>query len=98
MDIQKLVMTPSESLTVELKNWISPDTDDGLAKMVKAAIAMRNNNGGYILIGFDNKTCRPIHKNAPKNISAKPWGQVFILHFMPKSVKIENLPPLASLT
>jgi Schlafen, AlbA_2 len=68
MDIQKLVEQPSESLTVELKNWVDPDTDDGISKLVKAAIAMRNNNGGYVLIGFDNKTCQPIYINVPSNV------------------------------
>jgi len=68
MDIQKLVNKPSESLTVELKNWIDPDTPAGLTTLVKAVIAMRNNNGGFILIGFDNNTCLPDHENAPDDV------------------------------
>jgi Schlafen, AlbA_2 len=68
MDIQDLVKQPRESLTVELKSWIDPDSPEGTATLVKAAIAMRNNNGGYILIGFDNDSCQPIHENVPDNV------------------------------
>lgn len=68
MEIQKLVNKPNESLAVELKNWIDPDTPAGLTTLVKAVIAMRNNNGGFILIGFDNKTCLPDHENAPNSV------------------------------
>jgi hypothetical protein len=68
MDIQELVNQPSEKLSVELKNWIDPDSPDGIKTLVKAAIAMRNNNGGFILIGFDNDTCQPIHENIPENV------------------------------
>lgn len=55
-DLEKLVENPQESLTLELKAWIDPATDEGREKIIKACIAMRNNNGGYILIGFDDTT------------------------------------------
>lgn len=68
MNIQELVNQPSESLAVELKNWIDPDSPAGITTLVKAAIAMRNNNAGYILIGFDNDTCQPDYENVPENV------------------------------
>jgi len=68
MDIQELVNQPRESLAVELKNWINPEEPTGIITLVKAAIAMRNNNGGFILIGFDNDTCQPIHEDVPENV------------------------------
>lgn len=50
---------PRESLAVELKDWFEPGTPEGQAKIVRACIAMRNRNGGYVFIGFDNNTAQP---------------------------------------
>jgi len=68
MDIPELVNQPRESLAVELKSWISPDEPAGIKVLIKTAIAMRNQNGGYLLIGFDNDTGQPIHEGAPENV------------------------------
>ena len=59
MDLDELVKNPQERLALELKAWIDPDTSQGKAKIIKACIAMRNNNSGSILIGFDDKTGQP---------------------------------------
>ena len=65
---QELIQYPQESLSVEIKAWIDPDQSDDIAKIIKTALAMRNNNGGYMVIGFDNKTLKPILDNAPINV------------------------------
>jgi len=65
---QELIQYPQESLSVEIKAWIDPDQPDDIAKIIKTALAMRNNNGGYMVIGFDNKTLKPILDNAPINV------------------------------
>ncbi len=57
--IKALVEQPAEALQVELKTWVDPRTDDGIAKLVKAIFAVRNRNGGFLLIGFDNATRAP---------------------------------------
>lgn len=57
--IDDLLARPSESLSVEIKSWISLDRPDGIAKIVKACIALRNRNGGFLLIGFDDETLSP---------------------------------------
>lgn len=57
--IRALVEQPVEALQVELKTWLDPRTDDGIAKLVKAMFAIRNRNGGFLLIGFDNGTMAP---------------------------------------
>ncbi|MEH2139449.1 MAG: ATP-binding protein [Nostoc sp.] len=49
-----LVLNPSESLSVEIKRWIDPQSKEGMAKIAKASIALRNNDGGIFLIGFNN--------------------------------------------
>src|ERR1700683_1097620 len=53
--VQNLVSNPSESLNVELKGWIDPKTCEGAAKIAKALLALRNNDGGYLIIGIDDK-------------------------------------------
>jgi len=66
--IQELVERPGESLSVELKRWLDPNHPDGIAKIVKAALALRNHGGGYIVIGFDNNTFEPDTENVPENV------------------------------
>jgi Putative DNA-binding domain len=65
--IQELIQQPQESLSIELKAWIDPDQPDDIAKIVKTSLALRNHGGGYIVIGFDNNTLKPILENAPSN-------------------------------
>lgn len=66
--IRDLVERPQEGLSVEIKRWINPDSPDGIAKIVKGAIALRNFGGGYFVIGFDNETLMPDKGNEPLNV------------------------------
>lgn len=67
--IESLVFKPRESLDVELKQWIDPQSPQGIAKVARACIALRNNNGGYLVIGFlDDGT--PDSANIPSDIRA----------------------------
>lgn len=66
--IKDFVERPRESLSVEIKRWINPDIPEGIAKIVKGAIALRNFGGGYFIIGFDNETLLPDIQNTPPNI------------------------------
>jgi Putative DNA-binding domain len=52
--IQSLVNQPSEKLNVELKPWIDPSSKKGQSVIAKASLALRNQNGGFLLIGFDD--------------------------------------------
>jgi hypothetical protein len=65
--IDALVANPSESLNVETKRWIDPTQTAGIEKIVKGAIALRNRNGGYFVVGFDNDTVAPDLANEPHN-------------------------------
>jgi hypothetical protein len=67
--IDDLVSRPSESLNVEIKSWIDPDEPEGIAKIVKAAFAIRNRNGGFLLVGFEDKTWMP-DTGAPADVRA----------------------------
>lgn len=55
-DIKNLISRPQESLSVEIKNWLKPEKNKDIAKIIKALLALRNNNGGYLIIGFDDST------------------------------------------
>lgn len=66
--IQDLVERPGESLSVEIKRWISPDEPEGVAKIARTALALRNHGGGFLLIGFDNDTLQPDTNNAPPDV------------------------------
>ena len=66
--IQELIERPAESLSVEIKRWINPTHPDGITKIVKTSLAIRNFGGGYIVIGFDNETLDSDTENAPDNV------------------------------
>ena len=44
--VDELVARPSEGLNVEIKTWIKLDDAAGMVKLVRAAFALRNRNGG----------------------------------------------------
>ncbi len=64
--IATLIRQPSEGLQVELKTWLNPTDDDCVAKLIKSVFAIRNRNGGFLVIGFNNATGLP---------DSCPWGQ-----------------------
>lgn len=63
--IVEIVQRPRESLDIEVKAWLDPKCVDDEAKIARACMALWNNNGGYLLIGFtdigvpDNGATRP---------------------------------------
>ncbi|PTC29588.1 ATP-binding protein [Pseudomonas aylmerensis] len=67
MNLDEFLTAPRESLNIELKSWIDPTTAEGKAKIVKAAIALRNVNGGYLGIGISDEG-NPLSELAPENI------------------------------
>ncbi len=68
--INNLITHPSESLNVELKRWIDPSSPEGIAKIAKGVIALRNRNGGYFVVGIDDTTLLPDTENAPLDVRA----------------------------
>ena len=65
--IDRLVENPSEALSVELKRWIEPTQTAGIEKIVKGVLALRNRNGGFFVVGFDDTTLAPDLANEPPN-------------------------------
>ena len=68
--IAELIAHPSESLNVEIKRWLDPSAPEGIAKIVKAAFALRNRNGGFLLVGFDDAQLLPDVANRPADVHA----------------------------
>lgn len=68
--IQNLIDRPSESLSVEIKTWINPDSEEGKAKIVRAALALRNFGGGYLIIGLNDATLLPDEVDRPEDVKA----------------------------
>ena len=66
--LRELVRNPREALGVEIKAWIDPASVEGQAKIARAALALRNYNGGFLVIGFDNETMQPVQTNRPADV------------------------------
>lgn len=66
--IDALIANPRERLDVELKDWIDPTSAHGQAKIVKACLAMRNQDGGFLQVGFEDGTWWPNTAAAPAGV------------------------------
>jgi hypothetical protein len=53
-EIKAIVANPQESFGIELKGWVDPQSNKGRAVIAKGCMASRNNNGGLLLLGFNN--------------------------------------------
>jgi hypothetical protein len=69
--IDALIANPRETLSVEIKDWIDPRSAHGQAKIVKACLAMRNQNGGFLQVGFEDGTWTPNASDAPADARAE---------------------------
>ncbi|MGY3395981.1 hypothetical protein ACVWW6_008572 [Bradyrhizobium sp. USDA 3311] len=68
--IDALIANLSESRSVEVKRWIDPNSTQGIEKIAKGLLALRNFNGGYFIVGFDDATLQPDLQNEPHNSQA----------------------------
>ena len=57
-ELQPLISEPREELGVEYKHWLDLKTNEHKATLAKAAIALANHGGGFIIIGFAE--CRSV--------------------------------------
>ena len=67
--LRALVDDPRETLDVELKRWIDPARPEGIAKIAKGCMALRNSNGGFLVIGFMDNGKADLG-NAPADVRA----------------------------
>lgn len=61
-DLQSLVTEPREDLGSEYKEWLDLTTNEHKATVAKAAIALVNHGGGFIILGFAD-TAGGLHSN-----------------------------------
>src|SRR5690242_2536576 len=54
-ELERLLLLPNESLTVEYKSWLDLTDNPGRATLAKAAIALANHDGGIIVLGMRAK-------------------------------------------
>lgn len=54
-DLQPLLGEPREDLAAEYKTWLDLSGNEHKAVLAKAAIALANHGGGFIIIGFDDQ-------------------------------------------
>jgi hypothetical protein len=68
-ELQPLVTEPREDLSAEYKNWLDLATNGHRATLAKAAIALANHGGGFIVIGFEDTTSGLQSRARPTTIS-----------------------------
>lgn len=66
--LQDIVDKPQENLDIELKPWLVPTEKAHIAMIAKALIGLRNNNGGYLLLGFEDDGSTSL--NPPKDLES----------------------------
>ena len=66
--ITSLLKWPSEGLQVELKSWLDPRNKNHIARLVKAIFAIRNRNGGFLVIGYDDSKQCPDQFNLSESV------------------------------
>jgi predicted HTH transcriptional regulator len=59
----------SETLETELKGWLNLSEPREAALFAKACLALRNNDGGRIILGIDNSSCNSIPSDEAVDVS-----------------------------
>lgn len=69
--LQDLLIDPRETMEVELKGWLDFSDSAHKALIAKAALALANHGGGYIVIGFSKSEtgCSPV-LNRPVSLAS----------------------------
>ncbi len=69
-ELQPLVSEPREELGVEYKDWLDLTANEHRATLAKAAIALANHGGGFIIIGLSEDGSELHSQARPPNIPA----------------------------
>jgi hypothetical protein len=94
-EIDRLVAGPAETRDVEIKAWIDPRTPEGKVKLLTALLALRNFNGGRLVIGFHNKTLQPLPAAPADILDAFHNDDIQGLISRHSPIHLENLLELA---
>jgi len=69
-ELQPLLTAPAEALNVEYKTWLDlKGNDEHKADLAKAAIAIANEGGGYIVIGMHEERPNLMSETRPPRTS-----------------------------
>jgi len=72
-----LLQHPTERMDLELKRWFDFGSNEGKAKVLRGCFALRNTNGGYLVVGVDEDTGKP---------EPAPWSDPHT-HFRPDDIQ-----------
>jgi hypothetical protein len=67
--IKALIDRPSESLACEIKTWLDLALPEHQVIVIRTLLALRNQNGGELVLGFNDKTLMP--DQAPADVSTR---------------------------
>ncbi|WP_417837319.1 RNA-binding domain-containing protein [Thalassospira tepidiphila] len=67
-DLVPLLTDPREDLGAEFKDWLNLQDNEHKAVVAKAAIAIANHGGGFIILGFDERDERLVSHEKPEEI------------------------------
>lgn len=68
-DLSPLISDPREDLSTEYKQWLDLSESEHKATLAKAAIAIANHGGGFIVIGFSDDNQQLQSETKPENIA-----------------------------
>jgi Putative DNA-binding domain len=67
-ELIELLQNAQESLSVEIKRWLSPEDAIQAATIARTLIALKNFDGGILILGLDNRTGESIMEGRPVNL------------------------------
>ena len=67
-ELQQLVSEPREDLSVEHKGWLDLNETEHKAILAKAAIALANHGGGFIVVGLAEQGANFVSEERPSHI------------------------------
>ena len=68
LQLDRFVNYPKEDLDAEYKDWLNCKTEKNKAIIAKAAIALANHGGGYLILGFEEREQLLDSKPCPRDI------------------------------
>lgn len=72
--LQSLVDEPREALNIEVKRWLDLAVKDDQATLAKAAIALANHGGGFIVLGFEEQADGSFESHMPRPASLEGFS------------------------
>ncbi len=75
-ELQPLLGVPREDLAAEYKTWLDLTTTEHKAVLAKAAIALANHGGGFIVVGFNDDGPQLLQVDRPEDFPEVTQDQV----------------------